>query len=69
MDFKDLAHMNSVISACKNEEGKMLGIPVFESVQFYEGEYYGKLIGYNDMFGEPVGEDIVKVIEQRMILH
>lgn len=69
MDLKDLVHMDSVINACKNDKGNMIGIPVFESVRFYEGEYYGKLIGYNNMFGEPVGEDTVKVIEQRMILH
>lgn len=69
MDFKDLAHMDSVINACKNEEGNMIGIPVFEAMRFIEGEYYGKLIGYNDIFGEPVSDDIVKKIEQRMILH
>ena len=69
MNIKDLAHVDSVITACKNEKGNMIGIPVFESMKLYEGEYYAKLIGYNNIFGEPVGEDIVKRIEQRMILH
>lgn len=69
MNIKDLAHVDSVITAWKNEKGNMIGIPVFENMKFYEGEYYGKLIDYNYMFGEPVGEDIVKRIEQRMILH
>ncbi|MER2169905.1 MAG: hypothetical protein ABS938_04630 [Psychrobacillus psychrodurans] len=69
MDFKDLVHMDSVINACKNDKGNMIGIPVFETMRFIEGEYYGKLIGYNDIFGQPISEDIVKKIEQRMILH
>ena len=63
---KLLVKFNLVTSSCIDSKGNRLAIPILDSIREIDGEVYGDLIGFQDDSGNEVGEEIIRIIVDKL---
>ncbi|RUL56499.1 hypothetical protein [Lysinibacillus antri] len=69
MKEKLFVKLSLVTSACQDEDGNHLAIPLIDTIKFVDNDLYAEVISFHDDFGMKVDEITTNLILDKIYAH